>query len=152
MSSAFHDGLGALQFHVGVEAFDQGEIAVAGKQGAQLGDAEGAVQLGVAAASYVEVKGVFAAFELLNFQRAVALPGGQGIGESGQAIVALLAGHGGALLVGDGDDGLAQDFADALGVEFAFEVLQEGLQDARFGLAAIEDTEALVEGVGWGWV
>ena len=37
------------------------------------------------------------------------------------------------------------------GVEFAFEVLQEGLQDARFGLAAIEDTEALVEGVGWGW-
>ncbi len=151
MGRAFHDGLLSFQFHLGIEAVDEGEIAVAGEDGAQLRDAERAIHLGVTTTRDIEMEGALIAAQHFDFQRAIALPGGQGRREIAQASAALLLSHGGALLFGDGNDGFAQDFADTHLTEFGREAFQERLQDARLDLAPLQNAEMLVELVA-GWV
>src|SRR5689334_19448468 len=53
---ALHDGLRPREAHLGIEAVDERRVAIARQHRAELGDAEGAVELGVATAGDVELQ------------------------------------------------------------------------------------------------
>ena len=71
---ALHDRLRARELYMRVEPLHQRAVAVAGEDRAQFGDAQGLVQLGIAAACDVKVKHLLAAFQHLDLQRVVLRP------------------------------------------------------------------------------
>src|SRR6185369_12920364 len=144
---ALHDGLGARERDLRVEALDEGEVAVARQQRADLGDAEAAVHLRIAAARDVERQALGRRLERVHLIRVTLLPVLERGGEAAEIVAAHLAGQLAALLARHVDDDVACDGEDALLAELGAETLEHGHQDARLDLAAPEHAD-LVQGVG----
>ena len=74
MTGAAHQGLGAFQFEIGVVAFAECAVAVAGEDGAEVGQAHVAVHFGITAADDVAVEFGGGGFDYLGAQRVFGGP------------------------------------------------------------------------------
>src|SRR5688500_13116342 len=109
---ALHDRLGARERDVRVEALDQGEVAVARQERADLGDAEAPVHLGIAAARDIEGQALRRRLERVHLVRVALLPVLERGGEAAEVVAAHLARELAALLARDLDDDVAGDRED----------------------------------------
>lgn len=83
---ALHQGLGSLQLDVRVEPLHQREVALAGKAGAQIAQAEGSVHLGVTTADDVEGQPLGGLLKHLDLERVVLPPTVERAGERFQRV------------------------------------------------------------------
>lgn len=147
MVSTTHDGLGAGELDVRVEALHHGAVAVARQRGTEIGQTEISVHLGVAAPIDVEGESLVGLFDHLDLEGAAFGPVFHRLGE----VVEIIAPHSGcqlaALSLGNLDDNFPGQLIHALLAKLFAETFEQRRHDSGFDLTPLEHAN-IVEGVG----
>ena len=135
---AFHERLRSRELDVGVEAFGECEIALAGKARAKVGQAQGPVHLGIPASNDVERQALRRFFEHVDFERVILTPAAERSRKRLETLVAKVSRQLGTCLPRQLDDDLAHDFEGARLAQLSGECPDQRADDPGLDLALLE--------------